>query len=91
MLWKFLESDGGFKIILYIVEKCEVRYLRWFRVVRFLSGSFSVDCYNLIEGMDYFFSVVVENEVGVSFFLEIDKFVILKSKFGMYIKCSYLE
>uniref|UniRef100_A0A8W8KLQ0 Fibronectin type-III domain-containing protein n=1 Tax=Magallana gigas TaxID=29159 RepID=A0A8W8KLQ0_MAGGI len=80
--WKPPESDGGSKITSYIVEKCEARHPRWLRVARLPPGSLSVDCYNLIEGMDYFFSVAAENEAGVSSPLETDKPVTPKSKFG---------
>lgn len=89
--WKPPESDGGSKITSYIVEKCEARHPRWLRVARLPPGSLSVDCYNLIEGMDYFFSVAAENEAGVSSPLETDKPVTPKSKFGMYTKCSHSE
>lgn len=91
--WKPPESDGGSKITSYIVEKCEARHPRWLRVARLPPGSLSVDCYNLIEGMDYFFSVAAENEAGVSSPLETDKPVTPKSKFGMfmYTKCCHLE
>lgn len=82
MSWKPPESDGGSKITSYIVEKCEARNPRWLRVARLPPGSLSVDCYNLIEGVDYFFSVAAENEAGVSSPLETEKPVTPKSKFG---------
>ncbi|KAK3083483.1 hypothetical protein FSP39_023775 [Pinctada imbricata] len=80
--WKPPKSDGGSRITSYVVEKSESRRPKWLRVARVPPGINTADIYNLIEGVEYYFSVAAENAVGLSTPLETDKAVVPKSKFG---------
>lgn len=82
LTWRSPISDGGSKLTGYIVEKCEARKMRWVRVTKTIAGTETCRVDHLLEGADYYFRVMAENQIGVSVPLESDKAIKPKSPYG---------
>lgn len=80
--WLPPESDGGCPLSGFVIEKCDAKRGKWLRVGRVRPEILTYNVDNLIEGTDYAFRVMGENDVGVSAPLETEKSVMTKSPFG---------
>jgi titin len=87
LAWEPPSQDGGSKIRGYIIEKRSGRRPDWTVASRIKGNVYEATVTNLVEGHDYFFRVLAENEVGVGYPLESDEKVVPKSPFG---KCIFL-
>ena len=84
LTWKAPDSDGGKPIKQYVVEKRDAKRNTWAPVEMVRGGkSTSCDVTRLLEGAEYDFRVMAENEEGRSVALETkDKVVCRKSAGG---------
>lgn len=64
--WEKPEHDGGSKIKGYWIEKREAGYNLWQRVNTYIQSTTQINITNLIEGRQYEFRVMAENEAGLS-------------------------
>ncbi|CAH1785273.1 unnamed protein product [Owenia fusiformis] len=75
--WKPPKDDGGGKVTNYIVEKKPKNSDRWTKVTAFAKGT-SAPVKNLVEGTEYDFRVMAENEYGIGEPLQTDTSVMCK-------------
>ncbi|CAH1802732.1 unnamed protein product [Owenia fusiformis] len=66
LTWKAPSSDGGAKIKGYIIEKRQAFSTRWVRVNRHLEKNTELYLDDLVNGEEYEFRVMAENEAGIS-------------------------
>jgi hypothetical protein len=78
--WQPPELDGGSPITGYIVEMRTASKKTWNKVDTTPSLEFNVT--GLTEGTEYVFHVAAQNAVGISDFVELEKGVTPKGKFG---------
>ena len=60
-----LKEDGGSHVTNYVVEKQDIKTGNWEPVSRFIRGT-KYEVMGLVEGHEYNFRVMAENEHGVS-------------------------
>jgi titin len=78
--WDPPELDGGSPITGYVVEMRTANKKTWNKVDTTSSLEFNVT--GLTEGTEYVFHVAAQNAVGISDFVELEKGVTPKGKFG---------
>ena len=84
LVWEEPESDGGSKIIGYVVERRDVRRKTWTLATdRADSTEYTVT--GLQKDSKYFFRVCARNRLGSGPIVETDKAVQAKNKFGKYL------
>jgi len=80
--WEVPELDGGSPITGYVVEMRATNKKTWTKIDTTASLEFNVT--GLAEGTEYSFHVAAQNSVGISDFVEIEKVVTDKAKFGEF-------
>ena len=64
--WSPPDSDGGSKLLGYVVERREVGRQQWVRVGQTAPDVRTIKARNLLEGRPYTFRVMAENAEGLS-------------------------
>ena len=80
--WQPPKDDGGVPLKYYLLEKRDASRLKWTRLDKIDASMTTYCAQNLTTGMEYFFRVFAENQVGQSPPLEMDKPILIKSPFG---------
>ena len=81
--WSIPESDGGSKILGYIIEKCDTSRDRWVRVNRILVKETTLRVEELTVKTKYQFRVSAENKAGTGPASEPSDVVEAKLPYGM--------
>ena len=89
--WDESEFDGGSPITGYVVEKQDVKRQSWVQVDKVDAATRSLKATKLVEGNQYHFRVMAENDVGVSDPTQTDEPITAKLPFGKYILCSQIS
>lgn len=69
--WKAPESDGGIPIKRYTIERRETKRVAWIKADTVKSSVTTLTVDKLMEGCDYVFRVMAENDEGQSVPLEL--------------------
>jgi Fibronectin type III domain len=85
--WETPELDGGSPITGYVIEMRNASKMTWNKVDTTSSLEFNVT--GLAEGTEYVFHVATQNAVGISEFVELQKGVTPKGKFGKIQKTEH--
>ena len=64
--WNAPSLDGGISLSAYIIERRDIRYKAWLLVEKVRPTITSYCVQNLLEGNEYLFRVIAENEEGQS-------------------------
>ena len=64
--WQRPRYDGGSKIKSYIVERCDSGRMIWTHAADVEAGKTTLTLPKLMEGTEYYFRVMAENEMGIS-------------------------
>ena len=82
--WTVPESDGGSRILGYVIEKCDVSRDRWVRVNRSLVKDTTLHIEDLTANSEYRFRVSAENKAGTGPASEPSDAVVAKLPFGKW-------
>ena len=83
LAWEAPERDGGAPITGYVIERRDAKYGGWTTLADVHSSTHSFKVTRLLEGNEYFFRVVAQNEVGFGHGIETARSVVVKSPYGM--------
>ena len=82
LTWSAPKSDGGSKILGYIIEKCDISKDRWIRVNRIVVKETTLMVEELTAKSKYKFRVSAENKVGTGPASEPSDSIVAKLPFG---------
>ncbi|XP_074642623.1 twitchin-like [Tubulanus polymorphus] len=81
LTWEVPEDDGGLPITQYVIEKRDVKKTTWSSAGKVNANTLTLHIQKLIEGNEYYFRVIAENEIGQSQPTELKEPVKAKSPF----------
>lgn len=82
LTWKPPKDDGGCDVNAYIIERRDAKRTTWTKLATVDGVTLDYRATNLIEGNQYHFRVIAENDVGQSEPLETSATVVPKSQYG---------
>lgn len=86
--WEVPQFDGGSPITGYKIEKRDAKREAWVKVEDVDANTLTVKATRLVEGNQYYFRVLAENEVGESNWTETAEPTTAKLPFGQC-HCKY--
>ena len=82
LAWDTPESDGGLDLIGYVIERHDTSRTGWMTVGTVGPHTYSFKVTKLLEGSEYLFRVMAENNVGTGQAVETPHGVEVKSPYG---------
>ena len=76
--WRAPSFDGGLSVSAYVIERRDIKYNAWLLVEKVQPSITSYCIQNLLEGNEYLFRVLAENDEGMSEPLQLSESVRLQ-------------